>query len=408
MSQTLGQALDADFVNLVATLGLKKGRDYLFQNVGAELAEYAETLITKTVHSFSVATVWGLRIKIAEFLPIVYTTEDYAYRKTNKGASPGAPGGGTTTENHTPTGWSRARSNPTSAQEVWRIKRVESYSAGAFVSATLWGGIERIDEYTQDFDYAYRKDTEFPVAPAGGGSTENHTPTGWDRARVDGTATESVYAVRRTRNFSNLGAFQNATAWEMVGLIETNRPQLNTDTDYLFAKIDPKYSATPSAPNDGEDIEEHATDIWTRVRPDVTAGSREEVYLISRRRTFANAVFESATAWDGVTKITQPLEDQGFLYRKKFAVPSIPAGGTNTEDHVPANWGKAVADAIIGEPAYRIQRTRTFVDTVSNVEPVAAAVNHKLISNGEKKLRVGANLWFKSTATGTNIAVTQA
>ena len=50
-----------------------------------------------------------------------------------------APTGGTGTEEHTPTSWSRTALSPTDTLAVWRSQRTRTFTDGAFILATVWG-----------------------------------------------------------------------------------------------------------------------------------------------------------------------------------------------------------------------------------------------------------------------------
>ena len=71
------------------------------------------------------------------------------------------------------------------------------------------------DTTTMDTDHIWALGTAAPTAPAGGTSTENHAPTGWQRTEPSPTATENVYRASRTRTFTN-GSFTSATTWASV------------------------------------------------------------------------------------------------------------------------------------------------------------------------------------------------
>ena len=70
---------------------------------------------------------------------VVTTDTDSIYDLSGQDTTPSAPTGGTTTESHTPTGWSRTQPNPTETQAVYRSQRTRSFSDGTFTSATVWG-----------------------------------------------------------------------------------------------------------------------------------------------------------------------------------------------------------------------------------------------------------------------------
>ena len=70
---------------------------------------------------------------------VVTTDTDSIYDLSGQDTTPSAPTGGTTTESHTPTGWSRTQPNPSETQAVYRAQRTRSFSDGTFTSATVWG-----------------------------------------------------------------------------------------------------------------------------------------------------------------------------------------------------------------------------------------------------------------------------
>ena len=71
---------------------------------------------------------------------------------------------------------------------------------------------------TTDTDTIWRLATSTPSAPSGGTSSENHTPTGWQRTQPNPTTTQGVYSATRTRTFTG-GSFTSATSWGNVTLV---------------------------------------------------------------------------------------------------------------------------------------------------------------------------------------------
>ena len=75
-----------------------------------------------------------------------YTDTDYAYQVS--AGSPGTPSDGTSTENHTPTGWTRSEltaNDATATEGVWRVERTRSFDGpNMFDSATAWTGLAEI------------------------------------------------------------------------------------------------------------------------------------------------------------------------------------------------------------------------------------------------------------------------
>ena len=82
--------------------------------------------------------------------PVITTDEDTIYRLS--ATAPAAPAGGTATESHTPTGWTRVEPAPTTALGVWSATRTRTYTDGTFTSATAWGSIEQVAEPLPDLE----------------------------------------------------------------------------------------------------------------------------------------------------------------------------------------------------------------------------------------------------------------
>lgn len=67
-------------------------------------------------------------------------------------AAPGASGGGTNSENHLPSGWSRTNPGPTATENVYRQTRTRTYTGGSFTSATAWGNVSKVADATGTAD----------------------------------------------------------------------------------------------------------------------------------------------------------------------------------------------------------------------------------------------------------------
>ena len=65
------------------------------------------------------------------------TDTDSIYRLSS--SAPSTPSGGTSDEDHLPSGWSRTAPSPTQTLDVYRSQRTRSYTNGVFTSATAWG-----------------------------------------------------------------------------------------------------------------------------------------------------------------------------------------------------------------------------------------------------------------------------
>lgn len=102
---------------------------------------------TYTNGAFTSATGWGSVTKVADRLPDEVTTDtDRIYRRAS--STPSAPAGGTSQENHLPTGWSRAQPSATTTQNVYRASRTRTYTNGVFTSATGWGSVTKVADRT--------------------------------------------------------------------------------------------------------------------------------------------------------------------------------------------------------------------------------------------------------------------
>ena len=75
-------------------------------------------------------------------VPVITTDVDKIFRLA--AMQPAPPTGGTSTQTHTPTDWTRSEPKPTATQTVWRSERTRSYGDGSFTSASVWGTPARI------------------------------------------------------------------------------------------------------------------------------------------------------------------------------------------------------------------------------------------------------------------------
>ncbi|MCY3762228.1 MAG: hypothetical protein OXH50_13340, partial [Gemmatimonadetes bacterium] len=160
-------------------------------------------------------------------------------------ATPDTPTGGTTAETHLPSGWTRTNPGASTTHNVYRAIRTRTYDAsGSFGSATVWGGVAKVEDATGTSDqpssapdYVYIRDTSTPDTPTGGRSTYAHTPAGWSRTNPGASTTHNVYRAERTRSFSsqtqNSSTFTSATDWSNVTKVEdaTGDPDPPDDTD---------------------------------------------------------------------------------------------------------------------------------------------------------------------------------
>ena len=86
---------------------------------------------------------WTIAYVTTAPAPVITTDTDTVYRLAT--SQPSAPSGGTSTETHTPSGWTRSQPSATSTQSVWRATRTRTFSDGTFTSATSWGSITLVE-----------------------------------------------------------------------------------------------------------------------------------------------------------------------------------------------------------------------------------------------------------------------
>ena len=77
-------------------------------------------------------------------VPVVTFDTDTIWRLS--ASTPAIPSGGTTQEQHTPTGWTRNQPDATTTLGVWRLTRTRTYTDDVFTSATAWGNLSEIEE----------------------------------------------------------------------------------------------------------------------------------------------------------------------------------------------------------------------------------------------------------------------
>ena len=152
---------------------------------------------------FQSATSWGSVTRVAAALRLTTDTDEIWRRSSS---TPSTPTGGTSSQTHTPSGWTRSQPSSTTTQGVYRATRVRSYVNGVFSSATAWGSVTRVSApiaVTTDTDEIWRRSSSTPSTPTGGTSSETHTPSGWTRTKPSATITQAVYKATRTRTYHN-------------------------------------------------------------------------------------------------------------------------------------------------------------------------------------------------------------
>ena len=295
-------------------------------------------------------------VTVTEPDPVVTSNTDSTYRLDT--STPATPTGGTSTDNHVPSGWTNTNPDATATENVYRARRTEYFEDGAFDYATSWGSVTKIKDATgvttTDTDYVYRLAATTPSTPTGGTSTLDHQPTGWSRTEPDPEVGMDVWRASRTETFLG-GVFQSATVWGSVTKI-ADAIAVTTDTDSVYRLA----VSEPAAPTGGTTTDIYTPVGWSRVT--LTATGNEGVYRSQRTRTYHDGVFQGATEWGAVVLTQEPptATDTDYVYRLSGVTPSTPQGGVADETHTPAEWHRVDLDPTTAQGVYRASRTRTY------------------------------------------------
>ena len=253
--------------------------------------------------------------------PIAVTTDtDEVWRRST--STPSAPTGGTSSETHTPSGWTRSKPSPTTTQAVYKATRTLTYNGGVFSSATAWGSVTLVTARLTAPLTAPGVPTDFRVTSRG----QNYLDVAWT------VGTGGAPATFRIRISTN-STVSNADPYKTVTGTSARITALSTDTNY-WLDIDARNSvgtsddstnvatsttaapvadrtdtdevwrrstSTPSTPTGGTSSETHTPSGWTRSKPSPT--TTQAVYKATRTRTYTGGVFSSATAWGNVTLV---------------------------------------------------------------------------------------------------------
>ena len=269
-----------------------------------------------------------------------------------------------------------------------RILQVLGIAGGAEPDAAV--GSATITEFSDGTvtstrtEYAYIRAASAPTAPAGGGSTYQHAPTGWTFATsstspLTATATQDVYRVSRVATFSSAtqssGTFTSAAAWGSVTkVLDRTGPTTVTRTEYAYIRG----VTVPDLPTGGASTYQHSPTGWTfstsSTNP-LSPTQTENVYRVQRTATFAvggfsAANFQQATAWSTRTRVASATGSTAstrteYAYIRAASAPVAPAGGGSTYQHSPAGWTFATSSsspltATTTQDVYRVRRVATF------------------------------------------------
>ena len=321
---------------------------------------------------FTSATDWTDPTRISEPTtpPVVIRTDtDYVYRTSV--ATPDTPTGGTTTEVHTPSNWSRNQPSATETEAVYSSSRTRTYRNSIFSSATAWADPVKIEDklpvatvVTTDIDYVYIRAASLPDVPTGGTNELNHTPVNWSRSQSSAIVGQGVYRASRTLTYVN-DVFSSATVWGTVTRVTApiEPPTITTDVDYIYILA----TSLPGVPTAGVSEEIYTpSGGWTSAQPSPTL--THGVYQASRTRIFTNGEFDFSTAWRNIIRIAAPVTaptittDVEYIYLLASNTPASPVGGTSIETHTPSGWSRVQLSPTNANGVYRASRTRTHTD----------------------------------------------
>ena len=263
-------------------------------------------------------------------------------------------------------GWQGANPGPTTTQNVYRVRLTQYFDHATTQDATTFNR----NEYSSPVKVAdntgtssrtkfyYRRASTTPTAPTAATFAAFSSITGWQDSNPGPTATLNVYRVQLTQYF-NHRTTQDADTFDRntygaVAKVADAVPIITTRTRTIYTLS----ASSPSAPAGGTSTAAFVPAGWQTSLPDSTTS--EDVYSAQRVETFSNNVFQSATVYGGVTRLTSTRTRT--IYRRATSTPSAPAGGTTTANFIPAGWQSNQPDPTNTQNVYRATRTETFTD----------------------------------------------
>ena len=261
-------------------------------------------------------------------------------------------------------GWQGANPGPTTTLNVYRVRLTQYFNHATTQDATTFNR----NEYSSPVKVAdntgtstrtkfyYRRASTTPTAPTAATFAAFSSITGWQDSNPGPTATLNVYRVQLTQHFNHRTTQDADTfdrnAYGAVAKVADAVPIITRQTRTIYTLS----SSTPSAPAGGTATAAFVPAGWQTSLPDSTTS--EDVYSAQRTETFSNNVFQSATVYGGVTRLTSTRTRT--IYRRDTSTPSAPAGGTTTANFIPAGWQSNQPDPTNTQNVYRATRTETF------------------------------------------------
>ena len=318
--------------------------------------------------AFISATAWGTVRLVAQL--------QFRFRLGTQ--TPDAPSGGTSIENHRPSGWLVSRPAATITQGVYQTQRTDTYDAmsGVFESATEWSAPVLEDE------------TVAPAVPSGiaisasvnvGGKGVTMMVSGswsavagassydWELENVttdgstSGTTSGTSFALSnfgivngqtlrlRVRS-GNASGKESAFAEWVSATVGGSSVTTDTFTGYMQA------SSTPATPLSSTETPSG----WSASDPGAT--TTLGVYKLTGTRTYHDLVFQSAVWAVTLEEAPIPITTNMFTgYRRASSTPATPSSSTESPS---GSWFKVNPGATTTLGVYKLEGTRTYHGSV--------------------------------------------
>ena len=270
----------------------------------------------------------ALPISSGTTTPVTDTQDtDYVYQKA--ASIPSAPSGGTTSESHTPSGWSRTEPDPTATENVYRASRTRTFRGGTFQSATSWGSVTSVSNKTGTSSRTrafYRRGTSAPAAPTLSSFAAYSSVSGWSTSNPGPTATENVYAVALTQYFTHPTTQTSSTfdrnGWGSVTVAADKSGAGTSSRTRTFYR---RGTSAPSAPTLSSFGAYSSVSGWSTSNPGPTA--TENVYAVTLTQYFTHATTQTSSTFsrNGWGSVTVAADKTGVTPANR--APTADAGG---------------------------------------------------------------------------------
>ena len=315
---------------------------------------------------FQSATAWGTPTLVVQVQSI--------YRLAT--SAPSTPSGGTSTENHVPSGWRTTQPTPTTTQGVYRSQRTVTYQGGVFQSATAWGTptqiatptgstpvlrgyvdvISRLHGSLTLYGWAYNtaaSTTSIPVEIYVGGARGTGTLVATLTANQSRPDVNQAYQITGNHGFE----------WPIPTTYQTGTHQFSvyaldqSPTPTVRTHLNPT-SITLLAPGHADYCKNHGPCIAGHGDCDPATPSQCQSGLICATDVGANYGWSAIT---DVCEAPQPVVTTRTetIYRRATTTPARPTSSASSR---PAGWSTTKPSATTTQAVYRSTRTVTLHD----------------------------------------------